>query len=875
MAQALAAGDAVIRTPDQRLRVFVSSTLAELAPERAAVQAAIEGLHLIPVLFELGARPHPPRALYRSYLAQSHVFLGIYWQRYGWVAPGEDVSGLEDEYRLSGDLPQLLYIKEPAPEREPRLAELLDRLRADDRASYRTFSTPEQLAALIENDLAVLLTERFEAGAAGRAGGTSETAAFPEVSPAPVPLTATVGRDEDTAAIARLLTAEHVRLLTVTGPGGVGKSRLTLEVARRVRASYPDGVHLVPLEPVTDPAAVLRTIADRLGIIGEGLQPIDDLLATRLAARRMLLIVDNLEHVVEAGPDIAALLERCPGVQVLASSRQPLRLRGEHEYPLAPLTVPADPTSIDAADTSGVELFVQRARAVRPDFALTSDNLAAVAELVRRLDGLPLAIELAAARIRLLSPAALLDRLEQQLDVLSSGALDLPERQRTLRTAIDWSYRLLAPEERLLLDRLSVFAGGASIDAATAVCGGDDVGDVVEGLSSLLEKSLLLSTLTGAEPRVQLLQTVRSYAWERLTERGEAAAIADRHADWFLHRAALVDPLADTDAHARFGDVLQEAEDIRAAMAWVVHVRDATRAAAFAVATWIWFWLSGRIQGQTAWFEQAATLANAPDVSREDRVRLLYALGQVRELVGDAAGCIEVISRALDLARELDDDLIEAACEIALSAALPRLGEREEALRHATRALELGEHLGEPHVIGYASAIRGTALTVAGDLVGARAAQTRTLEVSREVGFHILAAQALTQLALVDTLEERFDDGWDRLAEAATMLPATGSREGLSYWLESAGVTLLSTGDAAGGLRALTAADRIRSDLGLVLWPLMQEPHDGWLTAATAGAGETATAVVGEARRADPWHLMEEILTGREGPPATGPAALA
>jgi hypothetical protein len=423
VSETITAGQGTIRTPDQRLRVFVSSTLAELADERAAIRAAIERLHLIPVMFELGARPHPPRDLYRAYLAQSHVFVGVYWRRYGWIAPGEEVSGLEDEYHLAAGLPQLLYVKD-AIERDPRLEELLGRVRADDRVSYRPFASTEELGGLVQDDLMVLLTERFERTAASSEPPSGRRAGA-KLQP-PVPLTPTIGRDADIAEVSRLLVDLRARLVTITGPGGVGKSRLALEVARRVPSSFPDGVHFVPLEPLSEATDVLRAIADRLEVRGEGARTLGEVIASHLGDRRPLLLLDNFEHVAEAAPDVAAMLDRVPGIQVLVTSRRPLRVRGEHEYPLGPLELPGD--EAEGASASAVELFVARARGVRPDFALTPENLPAVAELVRHLDGLPLAIELAAARTRLLTPSALLDRFDARLDLLSSGAVDLPER---------------------------------------------------------------------------------------------------------------------------------------------------------------------------------------------------------------------------------------------------------------------------------------------------------------------------------------------------------------------------------------------------------------------------------------------------------------
>jgi predicted ATPase len=842
------AAEPYIRTPDQRLRVFISSTLAELAPERAAVRAAIEQLHLTPVMFELGARPHPPRDLYRAYLAQSQVFLGIYGERYGWVAPGEQVSGLEDEFRLASNHPQLLYVREPAPHREPRLDELLDRVRDADRASYRTFATPQELADLVCDDLIVLLSERFELADRTHVDGPGPLRA---VSTVPRPLTATIGRDGDVAALVDLLRTRRTRLVTVTGPGGVGKSRVALEVAHAVADRFSDGVHLVPVEPLTDPSDLLPVIADRLGLVGEGGGPVGELLARQLRDRDLLLLLDNLEQVVEAGPALAALLDVCPGVQALATSRRPLRLRGEHEHPLRPLPVPA---SDDDLDVPAVELFVERARAVRPDFELTPANRGDVAELVRRLDGLPLAIELAAARTRLLPPAALLDHLDERLDVLSSGAVDLPERQRTLRAAIDWSYRLLEPEEQRLLARLSVFARDVSIAAVEAVCGEPDGPDVLETLASLLEKSLLISTASDGEPRLQLLNTVRAYAAERLADRGETGTIADRHADWFLQRALLISVLADRTAHGRFDLLLAESDDIRRAMDHVLSEGDVARAAAFAGPTWLWFWLRGRLPEVRAWFERAAALIDAPAASDHDRAMLLYVLGQTRQIVGDAAGGVGPLERSVELFTREGDELTAAAARIALSAGLPHLDRKEEALDHAYAALDVGLRRDEPHLIGYASALVGTARMVAGDLDEARTAYTRARDSAARIGFAILEAQARIQLALLDVLEHRSADAWLGLDAAAEMLTESGSCEVASYWLEFAAAALLEDGEPAAAARALTGAHQLRADVGVVIWPLLRGFDEDLRAriAASVPDGHPPGSV-------DPWQLLHHL----------------
>jgi predicted ATPase len=854
-------GEGAIRTPDQRLRVFVSSTLAELAEERAAIRTAIEHLHLIPVMFELGARPHPPRDLYRAYLAQSHIFVGVYWQRYGWVAPGEEVSGLEDEYRLAANLPQLLYVKD-ATDREPRLETLLDRIRADDRTSYRPFSSAGELAGLVQDDLVVLLTERFERAAAPstRSGARRRR----RRSIPPVPLTPTIGRDADLDTIESLLVGERARLITITGHGGVGKSRLGLEVARRVAGAFPDGVHLVPLEPVGEATAVLRAIADRLELVGEGRRGLGELIASHLDDRRLLLLLDNFEHVSDAAADVAALLDCCSGVQVLATSRRPLRIRGEHEYPLTPLAVPGDDLA-EAAHTSGVQLYLARARGVRPEFALTAENLPAVAELVRRLDGLPLAIELAAARTRLLSPAALLVRLEERLDILSSGAVDLPERQRTLRSTIDWSYRLLSPDEQRLLDRLGVFAGPATLEAVEAVCSDPHGPDVLELLSSLLEKNLLLSTVVEEEPRVQLLNTVRVYAAERLAERDDAPEVADRHADWFLARVRCLDLLQNPTAHRAFDDLVAEVDDIRRAMDRVVAQQDIARSAAFASATWTWFWLRGRLADVRPWFESAAELAALPEAGPSHRGVLLYTAGQLRQFMGDPLAAEAALLPALEAFESVGEELGIAGTQIALAAVDPDLGQVEAGYERSLAALAIGERYDQPILIGFATAMLGSLQLVRGDLEGAAAAHRRSAESARRTGFAILEAQALAQLASVEAFGGRdVPQAWRYLADSAAILRTTRTREILSYWLEFAAVALewQHPDDA---LRATLAGDAIRAELGLVIWPPMRSFHDEFVDRLRQLAGGRSTALEDDARSQDPWALMDTLL-GRYGP---------
>ncbi len=510
----------MIRTPDQRLRVFVSSTLAELAEERAAVSRAITSLAMTPVMFELGARPHPPQELYRAYLAQSDIFVGIYWQRYGWVGPGMTISGLEDEFRLSTEMPRLLYLKAPAPDREAGLTAMIDQIKARGTDSYRTFGSTRELSRLVRDDLAILLSERFaatmtspeadaarsDAGRTVAVGGGVRSRPMP---PLPNPSTTLIGRDDDIARVLELLASTATRLVTLTGPGGVGKTRLAIAVAERSADRFPAGVVFVPLASVLEADAVMPAIAAALAVpMDADLDPLAAV-AEDVGDASLLLVLDNVEQVVSAAPVLDQLLERCPGVVILASSRTSLRLRAEREYPVAGLPVPATPDSESIEDLVSlpvVRLFVDRATAVRYDFALTEQNVEAVVGICRRLDGLPLAIELAAARVRLMDPATLLERLERSLDTLGTGPVDLPERQRTLRAAVEWSVDLLDEDERDMFARMGVFVDGWTIEAAAAVTGLSE-DDVLDLLDRLVGDSLMVIDPTGPVTRFRMLET--------------------------------------------------------------------------------------------------------------------------------------------------------------------------------------------------------------------------------------------------------------------------------------------------------------------------------------------------------------------------------
>ncbi|HEY2125561.1 MAG TPA: DUF4062 domain-containing protein, partial [Streptosporangiaceae bacterium] len=609
----------MIHTPDQRLRVFVSSTLQELAAERQAVRDAVTRLRLVPVMFELGARAHSPREVYRSYLAQSQIFVGVYWQSYGWVAPGEDVSGLEDEYRLSAGMPRLIYVKSPAPDRDPRLAEMLARIGHDDAVSYQHFSSPAELQRLVENDLAVLLSERFAA-----TQPQQQEAAL--AGALPVPATPLVDREEDTAAVVDLVSRQGARLIAFTGPGGVGKSRLAVQVAGQLSPGFRDGARFVDLASVPDPELVPGAIAAALGLSTPGGRPVTHL-KSYLRRRQILLLLDNFEQVSGAAPLIAELLSAAPGLVVLFTSRTVLKLRGEQEFPVAPLPVPPDGPVGNPGRLQhypSVRLFLERARAADPGFTLSSGNAQAVGQICRRLDGLPLAIELAAARVRLLPPRALLARLSDRVDVLSGGAPDLPERQRTLKNTLDWSFSLLSADEQALFARLGVFAGSFSLPAAEAVC--HAARHVMDTLGSLVDSSLVRMETRDDEPRFRLLETVREYALERLRDSADWADAHDRHAAYFLARARPAEAELSGPEQLAWVDRLEARHDnLRAALSWLVDTGQLDRAVQLIWATWQFWWLRGHIGELTPYLEKI--LANGDDLAPHQRGRTMGAAG--------------------------------------------------------------------------------------------------------------------------------------------------------------------------------------------------------------------------------------------------------
>ncbi len=667
--------EVVIRTPDRRLRVFVSSTLGELAEERQAVARAVSSLRLTPVMFEAGARPYPPAEVYRAYLAQADVFIGLYWQRYGQLVPGAQVSGLEEEFDLSAGLPRLLYVKRPAPGRAPGLAELLARIKEESSASYRYFRTPAELGRLVRDDLAVLLSERFEAagGQAARAARTPEG----RLGRLPVSTTSLLGRDLAIGEVAGLIEDSGVRLVTLTGPGGVGKTRLAVAVGERLRDRFGAGTLFVPLESVTDPRAVLGAVGRMAGAdLTRAGSPLDAMAET-FGDGAWLLILDNLEQVINVARDLGELLARCPGVAILATSRTALELRAEREYPVSPLPLPPSPGSGgmsagELAASPAMALFADRASAVRPGFTLTEGNAAAVAEICRLLEGLPLAIELAAGRTRLLDPQALLDRLAASLDALGTGAVDLPERQRTLRATVEWSVGLLEEGERSLLEVAAVFTDGWTIQAAARVAGVDE-DRALELSEALARQSLVVVDSTELGPRTRMLETIRAFVAERLAGRPDAAEVGHRHASYYRALAEQADrPLRGPGRNQWLDRLDAETGNLAAAVRWFLDHDRGPLPHLFRV-LWL-FWSQRDLEPEARpWVEQLLPADGTLDP--QARAELAWAAAVLAVDTSDDAAALAGRERLAPLLAGIEDPFLHAASQLAMAWAMPITGD--------------------------------------------------------------------------------------------------------------------------------------------------------------------------------------------------------
>jgi predicted ATPase/class 3 adenylate cyclase len=592
----------------------------------------------------------------------------------------------------------------------------------------------------------------------------------------PVPTTPFLGRERELAEVVGLL--EGTRLLTLTGPGGTGKTRLAAQAAGLASDSYPDGVWWVPLAALREPELVLETAAQVVGSKNG--------LVEHIAAKSLLLLFDNFEQVVEAAGDVAGLLASCPKLDLLVTSREPLHVTGEQEYPVPPF-----------AHEEGVGFFLARARAVEPGFQADE----ATSEICRRLDDLPLALELAAARVKALSSAQILERLEQRLLLLTGGARDLPERQRTLRGAIEWSYELLDQEEQSLFARLSVFRGGCTLEAAEEICDAD-----LDTLQSLVDKSLVRFT----NDRYWMLETIREFAGELLAAAPDDITLRSRHLAFYLELVEQAEPqLTGPDQRAWFERLALEQENVRDALAYACDSGDGERALMLAGTIWRFWWTRGQIDEATRWYERAFAVGEG--ASETARARGLFGAAHMAEARGDVTKAREQFEQAADLLRQI-------GATRWLILALVHLGGtygQDRARQTYLEALALAEASGDDRGAAIAKANFANLLHELGEGEEAGALLEQALAGHRALGDAYGVATSLAGLADIAYRRGDLEDAAETLRESLQLSYSIQDTLSLSWELSLAGVVVLARGDAETGARLCAAASALHSEHGL------------------------------------------------------------
>jgi len=609
----------------------------------------------------------------------------------------------------------------------------------------------------------------------------------------PAQLNTFIGRQRELAELKELLAAS--RLVTLTSVGGTGKTRLSLQLATEIAADYPDGVWFVELAPLAGAWRVPQAVASVLGVKEEAGRPVLEALVKHVQDRRMLVILDNCEHVVHACAELAnQLLKAGPNVKVLASSREHLHVAGEKHYPVPALAVPdaKKASEVEAlAKYDAVRLFVERATAVQPAFALTPRNAAAVADICRRLDGIPLAIELAAARVRALSAEKIAERLDLCFRLLTDGDATALPRQQTLRASIDWSHDLLTSAERALFRRLAVFTGGFTLEAAEAICAdsADDQSDVLDLLTRLVEKSLV--ELDAAGERYRLLETVRQYAQERLDSSGEDGPTRTRHLDFYLSFAQTARPQLVGPAQGTWlARVDLERDNLLAAHAWCDHAEGGAELGLKLVASTKIYGISRGLL-QLALSTTVEALARAPK-RNTSRCQALHDAGQLAFFMGRYAEAQSYLEESLSIAHELDDKPRVAAALQLLGMACLGQGFMPTARKHLEMALTLARRFGGKRGLAAANSVMAQLHRVEGDLDTAERLFNGTLAIARELGDPESEAVGLLSLAMVEIERGREDNARTMLLDAIAITAAIGSRRlGQSVFEVAAGLAAL------------------------------------------------------------------------------------
>jgi predicted ATPase/DNA-binding CsgD family transcriptional regulator len=636
----------------------------------------------------------------------------------------------------------------------------------------------------------------------------------------PSPFTPLIGREQDVTSVCVLLSRPEVRLLTLLGVGGIGKTRLSIQVANHMRDRFADGVCFVGLAPISDPSLVISTIAHEVGLQEGGEQPLVEIVKTWLRDKHFLLVLDNFEQIVSAAPVLEDLLTACPRLVILVTSREVLHLSAEHLFPVPSLTFPdlaRLPNQEDLRQYAAVTLFLQRAQALKPDFMLTPTNAQAIAEICVRLDGLPLAIELAAARIRLFPPHALLTRLSQRLQVLTGGARTLPERQQTLRNTIKWSYDLLNAEEQRLFRRLSVFVGGCTLEAAEAVCGtSSEKSFVLDGVASLIDKSLLHQVeQEGEEPRLAMLETIREFGLACLEQQEELQAARQAHARYFLALAEQAEPHLFGPEQLRWLDCLeQELDNLRAILQAGIADGAEEREVALRLGAAVRIFWAGRWhlrEGRTALERLLADARMIPDLVR---LKALNTLGILLWMQNDTRGLGPVADEALALARTLGNQELMTTALFLRGIAMMFAGHYAQAQAYLEESLAsaraLGDRLGLYNTLG----CLGMLALLQHDAPQASAWIEEVLILCRAVGEQLLMSLALGVLARVELSQGHAARACSLMEESLSISRAFGNPWGIAHALNLLGVLALQQGELSKAEVFLADSGRLASEVG-------------------------------------------------------------
>jgi predicted ATPase len=698
----------------------------------------------------------------------------------------------------------------------------------------------------------------------------------------PIPSTPLINREKEFKTLREMLLRDDVRLVTLTGSGGTGKTRLALEVASTVIKEFPHGAFFVSLVPVTEPNLVPSAIVSTLGIMEKVGKPIEETLKDYLREKRVLLLLDNFEHVIAAASVATVLLLECPRLKILVTSRAPLRVRGEHELPVPPLAVPnltRMPKAEEVIAYAAVELFVQRAQAIRADFSVTTDNARTVSEICARLDGLPLALELAAARIRVLSPQALLLRLQKRLELLTGGPRDLPARQQTLRSTIRWSYDLLEEEDKIFFRRFSVFAGSFSLEAAEAICATVRTSGekTLDQLSRLVEKSLLLSETIDGALRFRMLETIREFAFESLTSSGENDQVTQIFADYFISLAERAESeLRGPDQGIWLARLEQDHDNLRAALRR--SLEDGKTELSLRLCSYLWFfwYIRGYLTEGRVWLER--TLAKCGTTVPRLRAKALLGAGtlaafqydfpKARSLLSDSLaisrelGDKEGIGRSLNIlgivarnqgdfteGKELHEECLATFRELGdkwgIATVLNSLGvgaryqtHYDEAIPIHRQSLELFRELGDKRSTARALANLGSLLNRKEDYESAERLLDESLSLYLELGDKIGIADSLYELGGLARRQRGYDTAIKWLNEALLLYEEIGSKDGIDTCFEEFVACACAEEQFERASRLLGAAQAMRETLKSPIPPDYLAEHERNVTTTRLALGE-------------------------------------